>query len=165
MTVHFKVNGGIVKSGRINGVGEIYTSNGLGSGNIHKGNFISGKLNDVNGTYIIYDNDSYAVYTGTFVDNKMDGYIEVLTFSSADPITEDEKKCRGNDHCRTTGLRYIYASENNMTLSGRKKTVIYSNGVEGATLEDAPQDMKIIVEQKVLNNRLIFSNFQIVLND
>lgn len=161
MPIHFKTNGGALIAGQLNGVGEVYLSDEKGNGEIYKGAFIRGKLNDPVGIYITYTNTSFTSFEGTFIDNRMDGNIDVITYINNDPETDEEKKCEGNDHCTTTGKRFIYASNNNSVLSCARKTIIYSDGVQGSTISDISQNVTINVSRTILNGRKIFNNFTI----
>jgi hypothetical protein len=94
MPVHFNLTGGYLISGRLEGMCEMYTCDEKGNGEIYIGNFIRGKLNDPNGTYMTYSNVSYVSYKGAFVDNRMDGQIEVIRVEFPEQETEDEKKIK-----------------------------------------------------------------------
>ena len=84
MPVRILLNGGVFKSGRIEGGGELEVADEIGNIKIYKGNFICGKLNDEEGTYIEYNKNNYNLYvvvTGIFINNKMDGVMNITTYS------------------------------------------------------------------------------------
>jgi hypothetical protein len=159
MTIHFKTKGGAVRAGQLNGLGEVYHADEKGNGEIYKGTFIRGKLNDSDGTYIMYTNSSFTYFTGTFIDNNMDGHIDVIAYTTLDDETDDEKKCEGNSHCKSNNRRFIYASENTLIMECRRKTIIYSNGVQGSTISDISQNVTIDINQTCLNGRKLFDDF------
>ncbi len=164
MTVHYKTReGGSVRTGLMDGPGEIYHADENGNGTIYKGNFVRGKLNDIDGEYITYSDDNFCIYRGTFVDNKMDGYITTFYYTTDIPESDDEKNITGNCHCRSRGRRYIYVHENDLDVELEKKIIIYSDGVPGASISSEIKLSKIVVEQHELNGRKIFTNFSISL--
>jgi hypothetical protein len=156
MPVHFNLTGGYLISGRLEGMCEMYTCDEKGNGEIYIGNFIRGKLNDPNGTYMTYSNVSYVSYKGAFVDNRMDGQIEVIRVEFPEQETEDEKKCIGNSHCQTTGRKFIAASNSQAPVAGIRKVVIFSNGIQGGVLSEQPAQIVFSSEQTQLNNRNLF---------
>ncbi len=156
MPVHFKLLGGSLISGHLNGMAEMYICDDDGNGEIYIGNFLKNKLNDPDGTYIVYSNTTYTSYNGTFIDNHMDGHINVITVEFLNQETEDEKKYTGNSMCGTTGRKYISNSELQLPVSGNKKIVIYSNGIRGSVLSEKDVQVTFNVMQVKLNNRNIF---------
>jgi hypothetical protein len=161
MPIHFKPKEGYFKGGNIHGEGEIYKEESTGSGEIMIGFFSQGKLNDPAGVYITYDNNSYKKYTGTFIEGKLDGLVTVLEYDSGAPESEEEKKAHGNGHCQTNGRRYVRACHQGASLSGTKKEVIFSNGIQGVVIDETACNMRIAVCQKDFNGRKIFCDFQI----
>lgn len=161
MPVHIKTVNGSIIAGQLSGQGEIYFSDEKGNGEIYKGNFIRGKLNDPDGIYINYTNSSFNMFRGTFVDNAKDGSIELLSYFTLDVESEEEKNCEGNSFCKTNGNRFIHASKNQLVLTGVRKIVIYSNDTQMSTLSEDQTALYLLVNQKILNGRKIFSDFRI----
>ncbi len=160
MPVHFKFNGGSLQSGRLKGGAEMYISDEIGNGEIYKGNFIAGKLNDPNGIHIVYTDTQCVLYRGVFIDNVPDGQIEEIIIELSDEKTENEI-ITGNCHCGTKGRKYIYLSMSRALIDAKKKIVIYSNGIRGAVLSEQNIQVSFNMSQKQLNNRNIFCDFSI----
>jgi hypothetical protein len=161
MTIHFNIINGSLKSGKLAGLGEMYSADADGNGVIYKGNFVKGKLTDFNGVLITYTNSEVTKYVGTFVDHKMDGQIEVTTYidNTPDPGPGPDPEIEGNCPCGTMGRKFLKASNDASIFSGRKKIVLFSNGIEGSVISDIATDISISVSQKIFNNRRIFNDF------
>ncbi len=156
MPVHFRLINGFLMSGRLEGTAEMYICDEKGNGEVYAGNFKKGKLNDPDGTYIVYSNTTYTSYRGTFIDNIMDGQIEVVSVEFPEQETEDEKKCMGNSHCGTTGRKYIVRSVSQTPTAGTLKVVIFSDGIRGAVISEQFVQVVFDSECTLLNNRSIF---------
>jgi hypothetical protein len=163
MTIYIKSLGGTIKNGQVTGAAEIYTEtfNSTGDGEVYKGNFVKNKLNDSTGEKIIYNNTSFIYYVGSFINNLADGTMTIYSWENASPETDEEKQISGDGVCTCYGRRHLYNSINSTVLVGRKKTIIYSQGIEGATLTDDPINMTINVSQMLFKTYKIINNFVI----
>jgi hypothetical protein len=162
MPIHIKADGGYVRSGLLYGTGEIYNSDNIGNGTIHKGNFVKSRLNDADGTMITYSNTEITLYKGVFVNNQMDGQITIITYTNTLPEEEDEKEVEGNCLCHTQNRRFIYLSNNQTPMIAKKKVVLYNNGVEESVIsEEVDITITLNVSQFDFNGKKIFNNFML----
>lgn len=160
--IYIKLNGGMLRSGRIQGEGEFYDEDNSGNGVIYIGDFNKGKLNDPDGQYIVYTNTSFSSFKGPCTDSKLDGTIEVLIYEDNSSETPQEDEIEGNGPDKTNGRRHILNSNNETTLVVQKKSVIYSNGIEGATLSTQSTNVKLIVCQRLVGDKCMFSKFEVL---
>lgn len=161
MPIHFK---GKLISGRLSGPGEMYETNDDGCGIIEKGNFFNGKLHDVNGVRMIYDEKSIIQYEGSFIHGDMDGTINMIEYNiSNDPNNNiNDNTCIGNGKCGTRSLAYITAAKDNRILPATQSSIIYSSGIQGAVVSSRTVNVILCVTQSAFNDRYIFTAFEII---
>ncbi len=160
--IYIKLNGGSLRSGKIQGLGEYHDEDLLGNGEVYIGIFDKSKLNDLDGQYIIYTNTGFSSFKGPFIDHKLDGTIEVLVYEDNSVETPQEAEIDGNGPDKNNGCRHILNSNNETSLSVQKKVVIYSNGVEGATVSTETITVKVSVCQRLFGDKYMFSRFEVL---
>ncbi len=149
MVVTIKTTGGVFRSGRMNGPGEVYIEDEVtGEGECFIGNFVKGKLHDSDGIHVTYDNDSFIKHEGSFVNGVRSGTFSILKY---------EEKAGGGDR----GSKHINNSKEKKKLNGRKRVVIFDNDVEITELSNVAKKMTISVTQKTFKDNKYFSQFSI----
>jgi hypothetical protein len=159
--IYIKLNGGSLRSGKIQGLGKFHDEDLLGNGEVYIGIFDKGKLNDLEGQYIVYTNSGFSSFKGPFIDHKLDGTIEVLIYEDNSSETPQEAEIEGNGPDKNNGRRHILNANNETILSVQKKVIIYSNGVEGVTISTEPVNVKVSVCQRLFGDKCMFSKFEI----
>lgn len=158
--------GGKIKNGMIYGQCEMYSENPVsGVGEIWIGNFIDNKLNDNDGIYISYtSNMQIYYYRGAFIKGVMTGQISIVEFNTLAELNEDEKLEIGNGN-HNFSQRWMYNSNNVVSMSGIHINQLYNNGTPGTINSSNSCEFTINVSHKILNKVYYFNKFYLLFED
>lgn len=159
MTIHYVLNGGILRHGMLNGVGSVFDEDmDTGSGIIKIGTCIKNKLNGP-GKCISFNNTGFTLYEGTFENDIKQGVFNVYTYSGVEGPTNIN--IVGNGTSSQNGILHIQNSINQTDLTCSKDIIEYLDNVSINTTNELPVLVNISIIQKEFNGRRLFKAFDI----